>query len=118
MKTIFTLILSGFFILSLAQDRTLPADEVVITTHQVAIKGKSIPYKATTGTQPVWDKEGKAIAALHFTYYERSDIRNRAVRPLFISFNGGPGSGSGSNFRKFHLVPDAARTSRVSMPMR
>ncbi|MEQ9023014.1 MAG: hypothetical protein RLN82_09685, partial [Pseudomonadales bacterium] len=58
------------------------------------IKGKAVPYKATTGTQPVWNKEGKAIAAVHFTYYERSDIKDRASRPLLISFNGGPGSAS------------------------
>jgi carboxypeptidase C (cathepsin A) len=65
-----------------------------ITTHQTTIKGKSVSYKATTGTQPVWDEAGKAVAAVHFTYYERSDISNRANRPLVISFNGGPGSGS------------------------
>ncbi len=75
-------------------DRSIPADEVAVTNHQVTIKGKPVSYKATTGTQPVWNEDGKAIAAVHFTYYERSDIRNRAVRPLIISFNGGPGSGS------------------------
>ena len=77
-----------------AQDRMQVADETVSSTHQVVIKGKSVPYKATTGTQPVWNEEGKAVAAVHFTYYERSDVKDRASRPLFISFNGGPGSGS------------------------
>ncbi len=77
-----------------AQDRTLAANETVVTNHQVTIKGKAVPYQATTGTQPVWNEDGKAIAALHYTYYERTDIRNKAPRPLFISFNGGPGSGS------------------------
>src|SRR5699024_7184382 len=33
-------------------------------------------------------------AALYYTYYERKDVKNRAERPLVISFNGGPGSGS------------------------
>lgn len=79
---------------SIAQDRMQVADETVETRHQVTIKGKSISYTATTGTQPVWDEDGKTIAAVHFTYYERNDIKNQAERPLFISFNGGPGSGS------------------------
>ena len=77
-----------------AQDRMQVADETVVTNHSVTIKGKSVPYSATTGTQPVWDKEGKAVAAVHYTYYLRSDVKNRAARPLVISFNGGPGSGS------------------------
>jgi carboxypeptidase C (cathepsin A) len=42
---------------------------------------------------PVWD-DGKAIAGLFYTYYERSDVKDRASRPLVISFNGGPGSAS------------------------
>lgn len=77
-----------------AQDRMQVADEVIKTSHQVTIKDKTVPYNAITGTQPVWNEEGKAVAAVHFTYYERNDIKNKARRPLFISFNGGPGSGS------------------------
>ncbi len=74
--------------------RVLPADSTVKTTHEVTIKGARVPYTAITGTQPVWDEEGKAIAAVHYTYYERSDIKDKSTRPLVISFNGGPGSGS------------------------
>lgn len=43
---------------------------------------------------PVWDEEGKPIAGIFYTYYERSDVKDRANRPLVISFNGGPGSAS------------------------
>ena len=64
------------------------------TDHDATIKGQHIPYKATTGTMPVWDDDGKCIAGLFYTYYERSDIKDRATRPLVISFNGGPGSAS------------------------
>ena len=88
----FSLALFGLF--SLAQDRMQVADETVVTKHQVTIKGKPVSYTATTGTQPVWNEEGKAIAAVHYTYYERNDVKSKATRPLFISFNGGPGSGS------------------------
>jgi len=58
------------------------------------VKGDRFNYKATTGTQPVWNEDGKSVAYLHYTYYERSNVKDRASRPLMISFNGGPGSGS------------------------
>lgn len=74
--------------------RKLNTDSTITTSWEVTVKGKRFPYTATTGTQPVWDEEGKAIAALEFTYYERTDVTNRAARPLIISFNGGPGSAS------------------------
>lgn len=74
--------------------RTINPESSVVTNHTVTVKGKTIPYKATTGTLPVWDEEGKPIAGLFYTYYERSDIQNRDSRPLVISFNGGPGSAS------------------------
>lgn len=77
-----------------AQDRMQVADETVVTTHEATIKGQKVPYRATTGTQPVWNDEGKAVAAVHFTYYERTDRKDKGKRPLLISFNGGPGSGS------------------------
>lgn len=77
-----------------AQDRTIPVDTVVTTTHQTTINGKSFDYKAETGTQPVWDTDGEVIATLFYTYYTRSDVKSRENRPLLISFNGGPGSAS------------------------
>lgn len=69
-------------------------DFAVTSNHEVTIKGQRIPYKATAGTMPVWDEEGKTIDGLFYTYYERSDIKDRATRPLVVSFNGGPGSAS------------------------
>ena len=77
-----------------AQERKLPVDTVITTQHNVTINGTPINYTAKTGTQPVWDAEGKPIAALHFTYYTRNNVKDQASRPLLISFNGGPGSGS------------------------
>ncbi|MBK5279327.1 MAG: carboxypeptidase [Bacteroidia bacterium] len=83
-----------FFSTTVAQDRALQAESSVVTNSQVTIKGKVVPYKATAGTQPVWDKEGKTIASLFYTYYERTDISDKGKRPLVLSFNGGPGSAS------------------------
>lgn len=76
------------------QSRELPVDTVITTQHNATINGASFSYTAQTGTQPVWDENAKPIASLHYTYYTRNNIKDRAVRPLLISFNGGPGSGS------------------------
>jgi carboxypeptidase C (cathepsin A) len=69
-------------------------DDTVVTQHITTILGKKIPFSATAGNMPVFDEEGKTIAGLFFTYYERTDVKDRASRPLVISFNGGPGSAS------------------------
>src|SRR6185295_5256503 len=75
-------------------ERQLQAESAVTSTSQVTIKGKVVPYKVTAGTQPVWDKDGKVIASLFYTYYERTDVTDKGKRPLMLSFNGGPGSAS------------------------
>ena len=61
---------------------------------EITIKGQKVPYRVVTGTMPVWDDEGKAIAGLFYVYYERTDVTNKDERPLVISFNGGPGTAS------------------------
>jgi carboxypeptidase C (cathepsin A) len=95
MKKILTLYLLSFLFISTSYGQLkLAADSTVVTKHEVTVKGQRFGYTATTGTQPVWDADGKAIAALYYTYYERNNINNRAERPLVISFNGGPGSAS------------------------
>lgn len=90
---LFTLVLFACFSLK-AQNRVLEAQSAVTTQHEVTVKGKKFPYTATAGTQPVWNEEGKPIASLFYIYYQRSDVQDRAARPLVISFNGGPGSAS------------------------
>lgn len=74
--------------------RSIPADTTIVTMHQATIKGNKVPYKATTGFQPVWNEDGHPIASLFYTFYERTDVKNKDRRPLVISFNGGPGSAS------------------------
>ncbi|MFD0799483.1 S10 family peptidase [Maribacter chungangensis] len=95
MKTNYILLLTVLVTLSgISQNRKLPVDTVVTTQHSVTINGTAINYTAQTGTQPVWDENGEPTAALHYTYYTRNNVKDRASRPLLISFNGGPGSGS------------------------
>jgi carboxypeptidase C (cathepsin A) len=77
-----------------SQTRTLPVDTSVTTKHKLTTQNDSFNYTATTGTQPVWDENGDPIASLHYTYYTKDNEGNRSQRPLVISFNGGPGSGS------------------------
>ena len=81
-----------------SQEISIPIDTIVKTTHETLIKGEKIKYTAETGTQPVWNNEGKPIASLFYTYYKRElpkDSKTKSThRPIIISFNGGPGSGS------------------------
>ena len=79
---------------SIAQNREIPIDTIVVTNHSTTIKGKNVSYQAQTGMQPVWNQEGKAVATLFYTYYKRTDIKKSSERPLIFSFNGGPGSAS------------------------
>ncbi|MGK0413908.1 MAG: carboxypeptidase C (cathepsin A) [Polaribacter sp.] len=92
-KTLFIIALFCYH-LNTAQDHRIPLDTTVTTTNSVVIKGKPVPYKATTGMQPVWDDAGVIIASLYYTYYKRSDVKNDEQRPIIMSFNGGPGSAS------------------------
>jgi len=97
MKKLITLIALGIVMNAQhlkAQEVHLPIDTTVVTNHTATIKGSKISYTATVGMQPVWDENGKPIAALNYTYYKRSDVSDVSKRPLLISFNGGPGSAS------------------------
>jgi carboxypeptidase C (cathepsin A) len=77
-----------------SNSRVLNPDMSVVTNGEITVKGQKVPYKATAGTQPVWDESGKIIASCFYTYYERTDVKDRASRPLIFSFNGGPGTAS------------------------
>jgi carboxypeptidase C (cathepsin A) len=92
---ILTLLFTILFVQTVqALDRKIEPDTKQTSTHQTKILGKKIKYNATIGTQPVWDEQGNPIASLHYTYYQKSGVKDLAKRPLLISFNGGPGSAS------------------------
>lgn len=94
MRTIALFLFLVLPILANSQSRKIPIDTTVVTKHNTTVKGQSFSYTATTGTQPVWDKDGHPIATLFYTYYTRDKVKDRAKRPLIFSFNGGPGSAS------------------------
>ena len=80
--------------LTLSQTRSIDAESSVVTNHFVTVNGNRIPYSATAGTLPVWSDDDKAVATLFYTYYKRSDVKDNTNRPIFFSFNGGPGAAS------------------------
>jgi carboxypeptidase C (cathepsin A) len=94
MKPYFVFLISITTLVATSQNTKIPTDTLVVTTHSTTIKGVTFPYTASTGMQPVWNEKGKPIATLYYTYYERSNVKDKAHRPLVISFNGGPGSAS------------------------
>lgn len=77
-----------------AKNPMVKTDTAVTTNHQVTIKGQTVAYTTTAGTMPVWDDDGKVIAGVFYTYFERTDVKDKASRPLVFSFNGGPGTAS------------------------
>ncbi|EKB48750.1 S10 family peptidase [Cecembia lonarensis] len=83
-----------FHITQAQEEREVKIESASVTNGTAMIKGTAVPYKATAGTMPVWNEDGKPIATMFFTYYERSDVTDKSSRPLVFSFNGGPGAGS------------------------
>ena len=77
-----------------AQKNQLPADTSLVSSNEVTVNGKRIPYEVTVGTQPVYGEDGEPDAALFYTYYKRKDVDQVENRPIAFSFNGGPGAAS------------------------
>ena len=88
------ILLVSFSSIAKEHTRKIEIDSSNTTKHSTAINGNKVKYTATTGTQPVWNSDGEPTASLFYTYYQRSGVKNKAKRPLLISFNGGPGSAS------------------------
>jgi carboxypeptidase C (cathepsin A) len=64
-----------------------------ITKGTVTIKGKAIPYTATTGFMNITDDNGTVKATMFYVAYVRTDMTSEK-RPITFAFNGGPGSSS------------------------
>lgn len=79
-----------------AQDDNISAiaDEIVVTTHTIAIDGEPLHYNAHTGTIVMKEEDGTPKATVFFIAYTKRDVSDVSERPLTFSFNGGPGSSS------------------------
>jgi carboxypeptidase C (cathepsin A) len=71
--------------------RRLPAD--VTTDQTVELPGGTLRFKATAGSIPINNGEGKLQAEIAYVAYLRPDMEP-ASRPLTFVFNGGPGASS------------------------
>jgi len=71
--------------------RRLPAD--VTTDQTVELPGRTLRFKATAGSIPINNAEGKLQAEIAYIAYTRSDGET-ANRPLTFAINGGPGASS------------------------
>ncbi|MCW4460899.1 peptidase S10 [Sphingomonas sp. BT-65] len=77
-----------------AADDALPSavEAQAVTTHRIAIGGKTLAYKAIAGTLTLRDDAGKPKASMFYVAYVRDPLDPR--RPLTFFYNGGPGSSS------------------------
>jgi len=90
------------------------SEEPSVTKHEITIQGSILKYRATAGTMPMEDEQGKLKAKVFFVAYEKetdqaidvgpskvddatfgtttSPVADPAKRPLTFVFNGGPGA--------------------------
>jgi carboxypeptidase C (cathepsin A) len=65
-----------------------------VTRHTLTIGGQRVPYTATAGTILLRNAQQKPEASVFYVAYTRDDVTDRSRRPIFYSFNGGPGTAS------------------------
>ena len=92
MKYLLLITFSFVFVLSNAQFNDLEPGKTTSKDISANINGQKIDIRIKTGTQALFEDK-KAIASIHYTYYKKENT-DLEKRPLLISFNGGPGSGS------------------------
>ncbi len=87
-----------------------PAPPPVTRESAVTIGGKRVPYKVTTGKLQLKKDDGSPRASIFHVSYERTDVTDKAARPVMFCFNGGPGSSA------VWLHLGAIGPRRVSLP--
>jgi carboxypeptidase C (cathepsin A) len=69
-------------------------ETTTVTKHTIDVGGQRIAYTATAGTMLLRDDKNKPEASMFYVAYTRDDVTDKARRPMFYSFNGGPGTAS------------------------
>lgn len=81
-----------------AEDKAAPEkmleETQMVTRHSMVIEGQTVQYRAEAGTYILKDDEDKQQASIFYVSYTKEGVEDKSSRPLFISFNGGPGSAS------------------------
>jgi carboxypeptidase C (cathepsin A) len=62
--------------------------------HAIDIQGQRVEYDAVVGSIILRGDEDEATAELFYTAYFRTNVPDRASRPVIFAYNGGPGSAS------------------------
>jgi carboxypeptidase C (cathepsin A) len=73
-----------------ASEKEPPLPPDAHTTQSITLDGKTLNYKVTVGTLPVFDKDGKKSGEVVFTAY----TVDGKDRPVTFALNGGPGAAS------------------------
>ena len=78
------------------RDQAVPdlQEKTAVTRHTIRIGGQPVAYTATAGNLLLRDDRNKPIASFFYVYYTRDGVTDLARRPIFYSFNGGPGTAS------------------------
>ncbi|HWP99446.1 MAG TPA: hypothetical protein VNK92_03150, partial [Vicinamibacterales bacterium] len=77
------------------EDRAALTETTSVTRHTVQVNGQTIRYTATAGTIVLREeRDQKPVASIFYIAYTRDDVADRSRRPIFFSFNGGPGTAS------------------------
>lgn len=71
-----------------------PAAPFVRTQHAGVFNATEVEFEVLTGETVLKDADGNAATTVFSTAYLRSDVADRAARPLLFLFNGGPGASS------------------------
>lgn len=66
--------------------------EPVTRQASVTIDGRKIAYEVRAGKLTLAKDDGTPSASVFHVSYLRSDVKDRATRPVMFAFNGGPGS--------------------------
>ena len=76
------------------EKKEIPKEETVSTLHTAKINNVDISYKATVGTQLIYDDKSNPKASLFYVAYTKEGVTDLRTRPITFCFNGGPGSSS------------------------
>ena len=95
------------------QQVAYPAQPIV-TEHQITLQRETIRYTAHVGFMPIRNAtSGASEGHLFYVYYAKSGVTDKAKRPLWFLFNGGPGAATiwlhmGAFGPRRVVTPDAA----------
>ncbi len=89
---------NNFYRFNYTLDEMQPIDypkQPIVTQHQITLQGELIKYTARVGFMPIRNATtGVGEGHLFYVYYAKDGVANKARRPLWFLFNGGPGAAS------------------------